>query len=154
MPILIAIHHLDGIIHIRRNAFDERDLVLNGDSIRHHQSLRIVRAGADAVYRAASCLNPDKIIPEIVQLLLDAGLPRFPDSNDAYDCHNTYRDSQDSQNAAHLISEERNESGLEKSCVVHTISLERNSRAAQDRVTLKMIEFRCILPILIICIIS
>jgi hypothetical protein len=71
-----------------------------------------VRARAHAIHRAASRLNPDKIVPEIVQLLLDTGLSRFADSHDANDCRNAYRYSQDSQDAAHLIPEERNESRL------------------------------------------
>ena len=65
-----------------------------------------------AVYRAAARFNPDKVIPEIVELLLDAGLPRFADGHNANDCRNPDSDAQHRQNAAHLVSEERNESGL------------------------------------------
>src|ERR1700682_4261382 len=51
VPILIAIDDLHGIIYIRRNALDERDLVLDGHGISHHQRLRIVSAGAEAIDR-------------------------------------------------------------------------------------------------------
>jgi hypothetical protein len=112
MPVLIAVHDLYRIVHVRRNALDERDLVLDGEGVRHHQRLRVVRARADPVYGAASCFNPDKIIPEIVQLLLDTGLSRFADGHNANDCRDAYRDPQDSQDAAHLVSEQRDECGL------------------------------------------
>ncbi len=112
MPVLVPVHDLHRIVYVRRNALDERDLVLDGNGIRHHQCFCIVRARAHAVHGTASCFNPDKIIPEIVQLLLDAGLSRLADGHDANDGRNPYRDSQDSQDAPHLISEQRNESGL------------------------------------------
>jgi hypothetical protein len=45
-------------------------------------------------------------------LLLDAGLSRLANGHNANDCCNPDRDAEDRQNAAHLVSEERNESGL------------------------------------------
>jgi hypothetical protein len=87
-------------------------LVFNGDGVRHYQCLCVVRARAHAIYGAASRFNPDKIVPKVVQLLLDAGLSRIAYGHNADDSRNADRDSQDSQNAAHFISEQRNESGL------------------------------------------
>src|SRR5712664_3642298 len=51
VPILIAVDYLDRIIHIRRNALDERYLILYGNGIGHHQGFRIVSARAHAVDR-------------------------------------------------------------------------------------------------------
>src|SRR5882757_3889367 len=81
VPILIAIDDLNGIIHIRRDALDERDLVLDGHGISHHQRLRIVSAGADAIDRPASGFNPDKVVSQVVEVLLDSGLPGIADGN-------------------------------------------------------------------------
>src|ERR1700730_17619962 len=61
VPILIAIDALDGIVHIGRDALDYRNLVLNSHGISHHQRLRIVSAGANAIHRPASGFNPDEV---------------------------------------------------------------------------------------------
>src|SRR6267378_2101145 len=67
VPILIAIDDLYWIIHIRRNALDERNLVLDGYSIGHDQRLRVMRTRAHTVDRAAASLNPDKVVSKIIQ---------------------------------------------------------------------------------------
>ena len=33
VPVLVAVDHLDGIIDVRRDALDQRDLILDGDRI-------------------------------------------------------------------------------------------------------------------------
>src|SRR6266849_1834159 len=107
VPILIAVNHLNRIVHVRRNALDERNLILDGNCIAHDQRFRIVRARAHAVDRTASGFNPDEIIPEIVELLLYTRLPRFADCDDADHRGNPDGDPQDRQNASHLVSEQR-----------------------------------------------
>jgi len=98
---------LDRIIHVRRNALDERDLILDGNRIRHNQCFGVMRPRAHAVHRAPPCLNPYKIIPKIIQLLLDASLPRLADSHNANDRCDPDGDAQDRQNAPQLVSKQR-----------------------------------------------
>jgi hypothetical protein len=66
-----------------------------------------VRARAHAVHRAASGFNPYKVIAQIIQLLLDARLSRFADSHNANHRCDPDGYPQDRQDAAHLVSEER-----------------------------------------------
>ncbi len=66
-----------------------------------------MRARTHAVPRTAPCFNPYKVIAQIIQLLLDPRLSRFADSHNANHRRDTDGDSQDSQNAAHLVSEQR-----------------------------------------------
>jgi hypothetical protein len=79
VPILVAIDDLNRIVYLRRDALNQRNLVLDSNRIAHDQRLRIVRARAYSVDRAATGFNPDEVVSEIVELLLDAGLPRFAD---------------------------------------------------------------------------
>src|SRR5882724_1676281 len=104
VPILVAIDYLDRIIHIRRNALDKRNLILDGHCIGNCQRLGVMCPRPNAIDCAASSLNPDKIIPKIVQLLLDSGLSRFSDSDDTNDRRDSDSYSQDRQDAAHLSS--------------------------------------------------
>jgi hypothetical protein len=79
VPILIAVDYLNWIIHIRRNAFDQRNLIFDRDGIGHDQRLRVMRACADAVDRPTARFNPDEVVAKIVQLLLDSRLSGFAD---------------------------------------------------------------------------
>src|ERR1019366_8173073 len=72
MPILISVDDLNWIIDIRRNALDERNLVLDRDGVGHDQCLRVMRARADSIDRTAASLNPDEVVSKVVQLLLDS----------------------------------------------------------------------------------
>jgi hypothetical protein len=62
---------------------------------------------AHAIHRATSGLDPHKIVPEIVQLLLDSGLSGFADGDDTDDRRNPDRYSQDRQDASHLVPQQR-----------------------------------------------
>jgi len=59
-----------------------------------------VWASAHAIHRATSGLDPHKIVPEIVQLLLDSGLSGFADGDDTDDRRNPDRYSQDRQDSS------------------------------------------------------
>ena len=109
VPILIAIDDLYWIVHIRRNALDERNLVLDGYGVGHNQRLRIMRARAHAVDRAPASLNPDEVVPQIIQLLLDSRLSRFANGHDADHGGNPDGDPQNRQDASHLVSEQRHQ---------------------------------------------
>ena len=119
VPILIAVDNLNRIIHIRRNALDKRNLVLNCDGIGHNQRLGVMRAGADAVDRPAASFNPDEVVTKVVQLLLDSRLSRFADCHDTDHSRNPDGDPQNSQEASHLVSEQRHQCGSKQSSVVH-----------------------------------
>src|SRR6202041_2752866 len=105
VPILIAIDDLDRIINIRRNALDQRNLILDGHGIGHHQRLRIVCACHHAIDRTTARLNPNKVIAQVVQLLLDPSLSGFTDGNNTDYGRNPDTDPQDRENASHLISQ-------------------------------------------------
>jgi len=107
VPILIAIDDLDWIIHIRRNALNERNLILDGYGIGHYQRLRVMRARAHAVDRAAASLNPDEVVSKIIQLLLDSRLSGFANGHDTDYCCNPDGYPQNRQDASHLVSEQR-----------------------------------------------
>ena len=119
MPILIAVDHLHWIVHIRRNTLDKRNLVLDRNSIGHHQRARIMRARAHSVHRSASSFDPNEVVSEVVQLLLDSRLSRVANCHDTDDRRNPDGDSQNRQDASHLVSEQRNQGGSKKSSVVH-----------------------------------
>ena len=89
---------------IRRNALDERDLVLDGHGISHHQRLPIVSAGADAIDRAASRFNPDEVVPQVVELLLTRAFPALPMATTQMTAA-IPMDAQGRQDASHLVPE-------------------------------------------------
>jgi hypothetical protein len=62
---------------------------------------------AHAIHRATSGFDPHKIVPEIVQLLLDSGLAGFADGDDTDDRRNPDGYSQDRQDASHLVPQQR-----------------------------------------------
>ena len=51
------------------------------EGIGHHQCLRIVCACHQAIDRTTARLNPNKVIAQVVQLLLDPSLSGFTDGN-------------------------------------------------------------------------
>src|ERR1700680_3436734 len=106
VPILIPIDDLDGVIHIRRNTLDKGNLALDGHSISHHQCLGIVSAGTHAIHRTASGLNPDKVVPEIVELSLNSGLPGIADGHNANNRGDPNGDTQYRQDGSHLVSQQ------------------------------------------------
>src|SRR6516162_2226385 len=82
-----------------------------------------MRARTHSVNRTAPGFDPDKVISQIVELLFDARLSRAADSDHTDYRRNPDRDSQDRQNASHLVSEERHQGRPEKSRVVQRTSL-------------------------------
>jgi hypothetical protein len=105
MPILIAIDNLNRVVDIGRNAFDKRNLILDGEGVCHDEGLGIMRPGTDAVHSPATGFNPDKIVSEIVQLLFYPYLARFANGDDTDYRRNPNSDSQNREEAAHLVSE-------------------------------------------------
>src|ERR1700739_4512572 len=83
VPILVGVDDLNVAIDVGRYAFNQRNLILDGDGVGVYQGFGSMRAGAHAVDGAAAGLNPHEIVAEIVELLLDAGLPCFADGHDA-----------------------------------------------------------------------
>jgi hypothetical protein len=122
VPILVAIDNLDPIIHIRRNAFDQRNLIFEGHGIGHRQRFGVMCPCPDAIDRPPASLNPDKIIPQIVQLQLDPRLSRFADGDDADDRRDSDGYSQNRQDASHLVSKQRHQGGLQQGRVIHRSS--------------------------------
>ncbi len=93
---MIAVDDLNGIIHVRRNGFDKRNLILDRDGVGHDQRLRVMGARADAVDCPATRLNPDKVLAEVVQVLLNSCLSRFADGHDTDHSGNPDHDSENS----------------------------------------------------------
>jgi hypothetical protein len=58
-----------------------------------------------AIDRTTARLNPNKVIAQVVQLLLDPSLSGFTDGNNADYGRNPDTDPQDRENASHLISQ-------------------------------------------------
>ncbi len=104
MPVLVPIDDLHWIIHVGRNTLDERYLILDGHRISYHQRLGVMRPRPHAIHGPTSGLNPHKIVAQVVQLLLDAGLPGLSDGDHADDRRDPDRYTQDRQNASHLVS--------------------------------------------------
>src|SRR5271169_5935406 len=122
VPVLVAINHLHRIIHVRRNAPDKRNLVLDRDRIRHHQGLRVMRSSADAVDRPPPSFNPDEIVSQVVQLLLHPRLSGLADGHDADHRRNPDGDPQHRQHASHLVSKQRHQRRSKQRSVIHSSS--------------------------------
>src|SRR5262249_48203806 len=95
MPVLVAVDDLHWVVYVWLNAFDQRNLILDGGCVGHDQSFRIVSARTHAVYRTATCFDPDKIVTQVVQLLLDARLACFSDCDDTNHRGDPNRDAED-----------------------------------------------------------
>ena len=70
-----------------------------------------MRSGADAVDRAPARFDPDEVVTEIVELLLDAGLSRFANGYDANHRGDPDGDAEDGEDASHLVAEQGNDGG-------------------------------------------
>ena len=86
-----------------------------------------MRAGADAVDRAAASFNPDEVVSKVVQLLLDSRLSGFADGHDTDHGRNPDGDPQDRQDAPHFISEQRHQCRSKESPVVHSSESSRHT---------------------------
>jgi hypothetical protein len=75
--------------------------------------------GSNAVDRAAASFDPDEIIAQIVELLLDLPLAGLPDGDNADHRRNPDSDTQDRQQAAGLVAKERPQSRTQESPMVH-----------------------------------
>ena len=62
--------------------------------------------GLDTVDRASTLLDPDEVVPEVVELLFHLRLSGFADGDHADDRRNSDRDGQDRQEASRLIPEQ------------------------------------------------
>ena len=78
-----------------------------------------MRSGADAIDRPASGFNPDEIVSKVVEVLLDSGLPGIADCDDTDHGSNPDGDSQNRQDASHLVSEQRHKGRPKQGCVIH-----------------------------------
>jgi hypothetical protein len=94
-------------------------LILDGHRIRNRQGLCAVRPGAHAIDGAPACFNPNKVVAQIVELLLDARLARLADGHHADHRSNPDRDAQHGQDAAHLVPEQRHHRGTQQSRAIH-----------------------------------
>ena len=78
-----------------------------------------MRACANPVDRPAAGLNPNEVVTEIVQVLLDSRLSRFTDGHNTDHSRNPDGDPENRQDASHLVSEQRHQCRSKESCVVH-----------------------------------
>src|SRR5262249_10798533 len=85
IPVLIPVNDLDRSIHVGGHALDEGNLILDRDGIGEHQALRPTGSGADPVHGAAPSLDPDEVVPEVPELLLDTRLAGLADRHNADD---------------------------------------------------------------------
>jgi hypothetical protein len=111
MPVLVAIDDLHRIVYIGRNAFDQRNLILDGHCISDYQRLSIMGPRAHTVHRTPSGFNPDKIVSKI-SVAARLGLSGFADGDDTDNRRNPDRYSQDRQDASHLVPKQRHYGGL------------------------------------------
>jgi hypothetical protein len=94
-PVLTAVNHLNVAIYIGRHAPDQRHLLADGQSVTEHQRPDAARTGPHAISVTAARFDPDKIIPQVLQLFFYPAGARVPDSNDADKRGYTDRDSED-----------------------------------------------------------
>jgi hypothetical protein len=80
-----------------------------------------MRARADAVHRSASGFNPDEVVSEVVEVLLDSGLPGIADGHYTDDSGNPNGYAQDCQDASHLVPEQGHNCGSKQGSVVHNL---------------------------------
>jgi hypothetical protein len=66
-----------------------------------------MRASAHSIHRPPARFYPDKIIPQVVQLLFDLGLPSFAYRDDADNRRDPDGDAQDRKHASHFIPKQR-----------------------------------------------
>src|SRR5262249_23875378 len=130
MPVLISIDDLNGIVHVRGDTLDERDLILDRHRVGDRQRRRVSRARAHAADRPAARLNPDEVVAEIVELLLHACLSGLTDRDDANHGGDADRASEYRPNAPHLVSEQRHQGGSKQACVIHGLCARSNPGTA------------------------
>jgi hypothetical protein len=81
-----------------------------------------VSPGLHPIHGTPSGLDPNEVVPQIVQLLLDAGLPSLADSHNTDDRCDPYGYPQNRKDASHLVSEQRYQCGSKQGCVIHDSS--------------------------------
>src|ERR1700746_1622106 len=70
-PVLIPVNDLHRSIHMAGAVIDERNLRLRAVPAAHNQGVGSSGAGADSIDGAAPGLDPDHVVSEITDLLLD-----------------------------------------------------------------------------------
>ena len=65
--------------------------------------------------------NPDEVVSEVVEVLLDSGLPGIADGHYTDDSGNPNGDAQDCQDASHLVPEQGHNCGSKQGSVVHNL---------------------------------
>src|SRR5437763_13978812 len=119
IPVLVSIDDLDRAVDVRRDALNQRHLILNSHGIAHHQRFRTVCTSASAIDGAPARLDPHEILAEAVELLLDARLAGFSNRNDANHGGDPDRDTQDREHTSQFVSQQRNERRPQQTCVIH-----------------------------------
>jgi hypothetical protein len=94
-----------------------------------------MRARAHSVDRPAPSFDPDEVVSKVVQLLLDSRLSRVPDCYDTDDRRNPDGDSQNRQDASHLVSEQRNQCGSKERSVIQSSNASSRAIAGKDKCT-------------------
>jgi hypothetical protein len=79
-------------------------LLADGQSVTEHQRPDAARTGPHAISVTAARFDPDKIIPQVLQLFFYPAGARVPDSNDADKRGYTDRDSEDGKGAAKPVA--------------------------------------------------
>src|SRR5665213_255769 len=113
-PVLVAVYDLDSSVHVGGDQLDERDLVPDGNCIGHRKAARTVRSGSHSVHSSPALLDPNKVVAEVVHLLLDLRLAGLADRHDADHRADPDGDPEHGKRAAHLVTDEREKRGAEE----------------------------------------
>src|SRR5258706_526356 len=77
------------------------------------------RPGADAIHRPSAGLDPDEVVAEVIELLLDPRLTSSPDGHNADDRGDSDGDPEHREQAAHLVSQKCPNGAAQQGQVVH-----------------------------------
>src|ERR1700693_1397409 len=125
-PILSLINDLNGSLRLGWHPFDKGDLLRDRRGIAENQSAITARSVADTISRTASGLYPNKVIPKVLQLLLDAAAARVPNRDHADERANSDRDPKYRKNTSDPIASQRSGCFPDDVLKVHQRCLSRN----------------------------
>src|SRR5690349_920998 len=103
-PVFASINNLSVSVGVWRHTLDQRDLFQDGRGVGEDQNAIPACSVADAISGAASSLDPNKVIPQILKLFLDAAAAGIANRHNTNERASPHRDAKDPKDTFHPVT--------------------------------------------------
>ena len=106
-------------IYVGRHAPDQRHLLADGLGVAEHQGPGAARSRPHAIAGTATRFDPDKVVPQVLQLFFYPAGTRVPDGNDTDKRGHTDRNSENGKGAAKPVAGQGDERFAKQGLEIH-----------------------------------